>query len=470
MTAPRLRLLAALALGLCAGAARADHLDDQLNKHGQQIVEALQKQGVKNVGVLRFRVKQGDRPESFDVGPLNGNMATRLENVLVMHAGMDEKTALGVIHDAGHVAAQHKVGKWHDSEAEQRKLFAIDNYPLAWGDKKVKADAFLTGVVKVSADCKHGTVIVEEIKSPSKTEKLAEIAFDGDAALLIDLGKSYSLSKRSLGKATSAVKTRELVFAAVNKRDDAGGGDPGPDQPAVSKDTIEVGGVEFQMIAGRDAVSIRPRDGGGYQLDSPDVGKEITFKISNKTDKTLGVDVKLNGTSLFLEQADEPANCRVFLLKNDDKHRSYSLKGYFTRENDGDKPKLSPFKVLVGDDAQKWRESAGQLGDKVGTIAVTVFAEGEQSGSEVMVSARGMRKNLDRAARSSLAALQHNLMKSGRLRRDVQKRELIVADNEAIQELQDTVFKSEEFKRNPVPVGSATINVMPKSAASAGGN
>src|SRR5215813_2185014 len=80
-------LALALACGLGAGSARADHLDDSLNNKGQEIVEALRSKGVKNVGVLRFRVKEGNRAETWSAGPLNGNLAVRLENVLVMHAG-----------------------------------------------------------------------------------------------------------------------------------------------------------------------------------------------------------------------------------------------------------------------------------------------------------------------------------------------------------------------------------------------
>src|SRR5581483_5502504 len=140
-----------------------------------------------------------------------------------------------------------------------------------------------------------------------------------------------------------------------------------------------------------------------------DVGKEVTFKITNKAGKTLGVDIKLNGTSLYKEQTDDPAQCQVFLLDND-KHSSYALKGYFIQENDSDPVKMAPFKILVGEDAQKWRESAGQLGEKVGTIAITVFEEGDQSGNEILVSARGVKKAQEKSARVSLPTLQRALM------------------------------------------------------------
>jgi hypothetical protein len=461
---------AALVLGLGAGAARADHLDDKLNSKGNEIVEALRKQGVKNVGVLRFRVKEGDRPETFTAGPLNGNLAARLENVLVMHAGTDDKDALGVIHDAGREAARHNVGKWYGDEAEQRKLFAVESYPLAWGNMKVKADAFLTGIVKVSSDHKHGTVVVEALLAPGKVEKLTEVAFDGDASLLLDLGKSYSLSKRSLAGARTAAKVRDLAFEAVKKRD---GGQPTGDGPVVGNTTIEVGGIEFQVLSGGQGVPITPKDAAnaaaGYQIESPAPGQEVAFQITNKTDKELGVDVKLNGSSLLLEQSDEPANCRVFILKPEDKHRSYTLKGYYYQEGDGGKTKLAPFKVLVGEEAKKWRESAGQLADKVGTIAITVFQQGDAGGAEILVSARGVPKHQEKHARSDRATLQGSLMRAGHLKRDPARRELIVPDKDAMKETADTVLKAVDFARLPAAVGSATVVVVPKTGGTTGG-
>jgi hypothetical protein len=486
--------LAALALAFGAGAARADHLDDKLNAQAPRLVEALRKDKVKNVGVLRFRVQEGNRPETFNAGPLNGNLAVRLENILVMHSGSDaDADALNVIHNAGQEAARHKVGKWYGDEAEQRKLFALDSYPLAWGTSKVKADAFLTGVVKVAPDYRNNTVVIEELRAPGQVEKLLEFTFEGDPALLMDLGKSYSLSRRTLAGARSAAKTRDLVFVAVKKGDDdassnntspGGGSNTNPgggkvttaanDQPVVTKDTIEVGGVEFQLLSGDQAVPFKANsssnNANGYSLESPEPGKEVVFKITNKTDKPLGVDVKLNGTSLFLEQTDEPANCRVWILKPEDKYRSYALKGYYVRNGDGEKMKIAPFKVLVGDEAQKWRDGMSQLADKVGTISITVFEEGDQTGSEMLVTARGVKKSKEKEARADRATLQNDLMKASYLKRDAVKRELIVADKESMKDVEDGLFKSVDFQRKPVAIGSATINVLPKSAPSGNGN
>jgi hypothetical protein len=68
------RLGSFLFIVLTAGIARADHLDEVLNKKAPEIVDYLHKHAFKTVGILRFRVKQGTRAESFQVGPLNGNV------------------------------------------------------------------------------------------------------------------------------------------------------------------------------------------------------------------------------------------------------------------------------------------------------------------------------------------------------------------------------------------------------------
>jgi hypothetical protein len=220
----------ALALGVCtwtAGAARADRLDDRLNTNTPKIIEALHAQGVKNVGVLRFRVQHGTGTPTFDFGPINGNLVTRLETSLIIHGGHDEKEAIGVIHDAGKTAAHHKVGKWYGNAADQRKLFDIADYPLRVGNSKVKADAFLTGLVKVTPDYKSCTVTIEMLRTPGKLEKVLDFTFESETQLLLDLGKSYSLSPRSLAKAKTSAARRQLVFDAVSRRDGEGGGESG---------------------------------------------------------------------------------------------------------------------------------------------------------------------------------------------------------------------------------------------------
>src|SRR3954451_8850124 len=78
--------LAALFACLVAGrvGACADTLDRALLKQAPRVIGYLKGHNYKDVGVLKFRVKLGDEPTSDHVGPLNLNLAGRLEIALVL--------------------------------------------------------------------------------------------------------------------------------------------------------------------------------------------------------------------------------------------------------------------------------------------------------------------------------------------------------------------------------------------------
>src|SRR5215218_6528032 len=150
-------LLAAFAAAALPAAARADRIDKRLNEAMPEVKKYLQEKGYKNVGVLRFRVQLGKKAASFDNAPYNGNLPRRVENLLIMNGGDGDEAAVGVIRDAGKAAAAHKIHDWFGDEKQRKQLFDV-SYALAWGDKMVKADAFLTGLVCVSQDLKKTTL------------------------------------------------------------------------------------------------------------------------------------------------------------------------------------------------------------------------------------------------------------------------------------------------------------------------
>src|SRR5207248_2440038 len=128
-----------------------DNIDAALMKKAPEIVKFLKDEGYKNVGVLRFQLQKGKAKATYAAGPINGNMATRLENALKMEN--DPKCPVGIIHDAGAVIAAKEPDKhWAESDAKQRAALFDYSYPLAWGDDKVKPDAFLHGRVRLSED------------------------------------------------------------------------------------------------------------------------------------------------------------------------------------------------------------------------------------------------------------------------------------------------------------------------------
>ena len=89
----RLLLLALPVLALAAPV-RADNIDTKLYSETGKVVEQIQRNGFKAVGVLHFRCQKGDAPESFTLGPICADMATRLERALVLHDPVDRPFAV----------------------------------------------------------------------------------------------------------------------------------------------------------------------------------------------------------------------------------------------------------------------------------------------------------------------------------------------------------------------------------------
>jgi hypothetical protein len=479
-------LLAAVVAGLAlTGGARGDRLDGQLQKGMGELVERL-KAKYKNVGVLRFRVQEGSRKETYDA-PLSGRMAQRIETLLVIDNAKTEADALGVIHDAGAVAAAKRVGSRVDSLDDRKKLFTID-YPLAWGDRRVKADAFLTGKVTLSKDRRKTTVTLEcfDKDDPATLAVLGTYELDTDRFVLRDLGYSFALSRglKVKRKETGAsLKDEEpLIIEEVNQTNPVGD-DKGTKSAVVREgdaraEPDNIGGIAVEVLAGGKPVSIRPAGTAGdairWQLDSPSAGSKVAIRLKNTTDKRLAVVLRLNGVSTINEQKDDPENAAKWVIRPG---KSYLLEGFYlleaesptekrglkvnkekggeetppaegdaereaVKESDDINPlragsglKLKPFKVLVGEEAK-----AAELGEKAGHIDIDVFEEGAAKDEEVLISPKGLPPSKEKQARSSYLGLRSALLKSSKLKTEVVKledrglltrREVIVPDKEA---------------------------------------
>jgi hypothetical protein len=110
-----------------------------------------QERGFRSIGMLKFLVhKEGQDKLSDNAGTLNLTIARQLELGLLL--ANDPLKPIGIIEGASAVAAQTPAVN-HLTREGRLKLFELD-YPLAWGKEKVKADAFLTGVVGISGDLK----------------------------------------------------------------------------------------------------------------------------------------------------------------------------------------------------------------------------------------------------------------------------------------------------------------------------
>src|SRR5262249_54143119 len=149
-------------------------------------IRYLKDHGYKTVGVLKFRVQVGDAPPSDGVGPLNLNLAGRLEVALVL--ADDLREPVGIIRGADAVAATLPAAN-HLIRAGREALFR-GQYRLAWGAQTVQADAFLTGVAKITPDLKRMTVaIIAFGKGRETLDLVTQFETATDAPVMAEAGE-----------------------------------------------------------------------------------------------------------------------------------------------------------------------------------------------------------------------------------------------------------------------------------------
>lgn len=449
--ATRIGILVMAAVIACPQAAKAERLDNELNKRMPDVVEHLKKK-YANVGVLRFRVQDGSATESF-TSPMAGRMTERLETLLILHNGTDEEKHLGVIHNAGGMAARRGVANWYTSAADRKKLFE-QKYLLAWGSRGVDPDAFLTGKLTLSKDRKKTTVELEcfDKDAPQKLQSLGTFTIDTDRFVLRDMGYSFALGQKSKDRLTvarSSFKEEDsLIVEEVNQSREGAGA---PVEPS------NVGGVAFELLNSGSPVSIRQASTAGdaikWQMESPPPGGQVTVRLRNTTDKRLAVVLRFNGVNTINEQKLEPEVAAKWVLEP---QRSYGLKGFYllqpatvatARKSDEETTptgsnkgtKLKDFRVVVGEEA---KAMAAELGEKKGLIEIDVFEEGAPKEEELLISMKGLPPGKDKKAREACLGLRDALLKSNNLKTVLVKREdgdekstkkeLIVPDKEAM--------------------------------------
>lgn len=365
MNAPRQRgkqaWPAALALALALTATtpvRADNIDKKLiGDVADNVLREARKAGYKNLGVLKFQVIVGkDGKPTFDAGLLNANMASRLEYALIM--ANDSKAPIGVTRNASQAAAAKDKNAGY-ATADSRKALFVHDYPLAWGDKPVKVDCFLTGDVYLVDNLKKTKVVIKvfDRQNPAAQREVQTFEVPTDRSILTDSGLTFSLAKRG------AVGDDEAVEEAAARFEEK------PLQP--TPDSVEnlVGVKIFYDNKEQTLKNV----GGTLRVDEPQKGVKIRFGLENKTNEKLGVVLRINGINTLQMEGPEKQieECLRWVL---DAKGKYEVDGFWI-----EKTKKVPFVV----------ESPGALPNldplKMGLIEVAVFRQDP----EAKVSTRG---------------------------------------------------------------------------------
>jgi len=403
--------LALAAAALTVAPVRADNLDAALLQHAPEVISYLREHHFQNVGILKFRVKKGNQPVNFKVGPLNDNMVERLENALI--AVNPTQQPIGIIHDANSVAVSRKLPRY-DNPAGQRALFE-QKYPLAWGNAAVNPDQFLTGIVTVRPDMKSATVVLEAFGPNSpKQDKVLTFQVNTDRSLLTDLNESFQVKSRRLTRKTRNIELDEEAVTDAAEKDGTPtknvttGADSDSSAVTAAKNSDEKL-LDYQILYDGvpQQVSADPSNPGELHVAEPNENQVVSIAVRSVAQERIGLVLMVNGLSTLYEepaQSDLSKNLAWVL----DPGRQYSIQGY-----QQDNQTRKPFRVLSDAD------SAGAVySANTGLIQFHIFRSGSSDSKNIAGNDSGATDDSSgQAMNISLRGLSHSAMaKSGHTR------------------------------------------------------
>jgi hypothetical protein len=438
-----------------ASATASDALEKGLLEHAPAVLKTLKEKGYANVGVLKFRVKNGDAPATDRAGSLNLRLADKLELALILKN--DIRAPIGVVRRASAVAGTIPGASHLTSDG--RQLLFRDGYPLAWGDTKVAPDAFLTGVAAISPDMTTMTVaIVCFDKSSEALSKIVSFDIQPDVEDLLEVGESFAVrgvfAAAQITNVAPAARKDQATVEAVQtslkiRQETANSAAP----TNSSLHPLSPGNAEAP-VALEVRYDGRPMPlefrGGAAFLQEPAENQKVTFLVRRKGDvkSRLGVVLKVNGENTLYRQKLEDPQCTPWVMAP--AMKEFEVKGFQTDTN-----VAQEFRVLSAAQS-KAREM--DYGEHVGTISVTVFHELtvtpkpsadllEEDGEDFAVLSQG---KFPATTPKNLGSLRAQLSQSS-------NRGLIV-EGANIGSKIDTV----QFKLDPVPVMSGVIRYYGK--------
>jgi hypothetical protein len=362
-----LALLTAAVLASAPAVVRADNIDKELVKKGPELLQELKKKGYHNVGVLKFTVKKGKSELTFNAGSLNHNMATRLENALIL--ANDAENPMGIIRDATSVAAAQAPKATYLTPEGRDQLFKL-SYPLAWGNQKVTADAFISGVVDLSSDMKETSLKL--VVCDKKSGKLQDLmSFSGirtDRSILADSGQSFALAKRALrsrdlGDSAADALTNWANESAQSNDSSASttANTPNADNPRDSFDLVK---LEVLVNGTAQAITKDSASPGEYRMDKLVEGQSVVFQLTNLTAEKIGVVIKVNGQSTINKEEAADEQCTRWMLEPSGKNL---LRGFYLDKTGGG-TEVEVFRVLNDEESKSaWASFGDQAAAAHGT-------------------------------------------------------------------------------------------------------
>ncbi|MCA9005306.1 MAG: hypothetical protein KDA70_08520, partial [Planctomycetaceae bacterium] len=286
---------------------QAGTIPEEIQKQIPAVLNYLNQRQLKNVGVLKFRVKKPGEKVSSAVGPLNSLLADRLEVALILGNPFDADQQINIIKDASSQVADIENAN-HLNAAGRAVLFGPE-YKLAWGNETVKADAFLTGVVQIHEDRKHATIgILCFDKQGGDLEKACPlIEADLDPTTLGELGESFVLRGAFDGgapqltfKQSQERKKNDALTQTVRVK-------TGQNEFPLMDDSAP---INLEILYDGRPVDIEFRNGQAFVME-PREGQEVQMilKYSDLAKRRVGAVLKVNGENTLYRQTQRDIDC-----------------------------------------------------------------------------------------------------------------------------------------------------------------
>lgn len=401
-----------------------------------RILEYAREHGVQAMGVLKFRVKVGNRRAS-DAGGLNGALADRLTLALVLKNPV--QSPIGIVSDASAVAAELD-GANHLTPEGRAKLFE-GRYPLAWGETTVTPDLFVTGAVLMADDMSRMTVSLQGISKSGELTEIVRFSAQPTVTDVIEVGGSFSRGSRPGLQNLPADATAPIQEAARILQGQE-------THPLVNAEAPF--GLEIQYDGRVQKLEVRE---GQVFVPEPREKQRVTLIVrrrDSRDKRRLGVVVKVNGEStLYRERLSEP-QCRLWILEPD--QGQLTLAGFQSEAGT-----LETFRVLSRKESDAKKMDYGR---DVGTFSLTVFAplqSGRPTSPAALLDEEGedfailTNGTLPKQPPANLGALKQTLLAVSS--RGQTSRGLVVAGD-----VQKSQVRTVTFERDPAPIFSATVS------------
>ena len=435
-------LLAALLFGMST--VHAADLSQTIHQAARDAIAYCKQNDIESVGALKFLIVRDDQ-FADDVGTINMLLARRLEIALVL--ANDPRKPLKLVEDAS--ATANKIeGASHLSKAGREKLFSVE-YHAMWGDQELVPDALIAGVGTVSDDLKtlkFSLLVARRVGNALEQMGKADYVATTTPAVLTEVGESF---------ATRGAFDGGKIVKNSDSSDLPDDGLPGGSEPDAATKTLltsakkiksgtthpfndPTAAVRLTVLYDGQPVPFDVRNGRAL-LREPNEGQRVELRISkDETSQRYGVVVKVNGQNTLKKQQLPDASCGKWILS--EPNQTFAIRGYQMDESE-----LEEFRVLSSAES---KEREVDYGAEVGTLSVTVFAEGEPAPLELDEDARESKivetARLPKEPSASFGALKAKLLADA-------NRGLIAEGNRV-----QGAVRVVKFHANPTPVMSAT--------------